>query len=304
MSFPLYIVSKGRYEYMMTSKVLARMGVAHNIVVEPQEVEAYQAAIDSLGLPTTVVPLDMSFKTKYELCDDLGLTKSTGSGPARNYAWEHSLQQGFSHHWVMDDNITRFVRFNQNEKVICHAPGFFKAMEDFSLRYENVAMSGPNYDEFVLARQTMKPFIHNSRIYSCNFIRNDVPFRWRGRYNEDTILSLDLLKAGWCTILFNAFLQDKAPTQALKGGNTEELYAGNEKREGEKYSRHGTIEKSQILITTHPDVSTINYKFSRVHHVVDYSRFKKNKLIRRKDVGIPDGVNNYGMALKIAEPTK
>jgi len=43
-------------------------------------------------------------------------------------------------------------------------------------------------------------------------IRNDVPYRWRGRYNEDTDLSLRMLKDRWCTIQFNAFLQGKAAT--------------------------------------------------------------------------------------------
>ena len=33
-------------------------------------------------------------------------------------------------------------------------------------------------------------------------------------------------------------------------------------------------------------------------HVKDYSQFKKNKLIRKKGLIIPDRVNNYGMVLK------
>ena len=75
--FPLYIVSKGRSAYMVTSKALTRMGVPHFVVVEPQEVEAYETAIRSMGLLATVLPLDLSFKDRYELCDDLGLSKST-----------------------------------------------------------------------------------------------------------------------------------------------------------------------------------------------------------------------------------
>lgn len=34
--FPLYIPSKGRYRFMMTSKTLTEIGVAHSVVVEPQ----------------------------------------------------------------------------------------------------------------------------------------------------------------------------------------------------------------------------------------------------------------------------
>ena len=38
-------------------------------------------------------------------------------------------------------------------------------------------------------------------------------------------------------------------------------------------------------------------RFGRVHHYVDYSPFKRNKLIRRPDADVPDEPNEYGMAL-------
>lgn len=298
--FPLYIVSKGRFEYMITSKYLTEMGIKHRIIVEPQEVEKYQQAIDSMGLLAEILTLDMKYKEKYELCDDLGLTKSTGSGPARNFAWDDSIKRGFSHHWVMDDNIQGFYRLNKNMKLRVKSKQFFRIMEDFTLRYENVSMSGPNYCMFAPHRQKQPPFTINTKLYSCNLIRNDVPFRWRGRYNEDVILSLDMLKAGWCTIQFNAFLQNKMPTQTLKGGNTDELYEGDNKEKGERYSRTGTNEKSLMLARVHPDVAKVTWRFNRVHHIVDYSQFKKkNKLIKRKDLEIEEKVNNYGLELKV-----
>ena len=37
----------------------------------------------------------------------------TGAGSARNFAWEHSISKGFDWHWVMDDNIEAFERFNE-----------------------------------------------------------------------------------------------------------------------------------------------------------------------------------------------
>jgi len=40
------------------------------------------------------------------------------------------------------------------------------------------------------------------------------------------------------------------------------------------------------------------WKINRWHHYVDYSVFKNNKLIKREDIEIPDGINNYGMILK------
>lgn len=272
--FPLYIPSKGRSEYMITSKVLTKMGVDHNIVVEPQEVQKYKDAIAKFALRTTVIELDMSYKKKYDLCDDLGLTMSTGSGPARNFIWDHSISNGHKWHWIMDDNIREFYRMHRNLRYGVRSPIFWRMMEDFVLRYKNVAMAGPNYSMFSVGamKDGAPPFITNTRIYSCNLIRNDVPFRWRGRFNEDTIMSLDMLKAGWCTIQFYAFLQDKMKTQLLRGGNTDEIY------------QQGTMEKSKMLVREHPDVAEVVFKYGRWHHHVDYGRFKKNKLIRRDDL--------------------
>jgi hypothetical protein len=297
--FPLYIPSKGRSEYMVTSKALTAIGVRHHIVVEPQEVDKYKAAVEKFNLLATVVELDLAYKANYELCDNIGLSRSTGPGPARNFVWDHSMKNGFSWHWVMDDNIKCFRRLNRNEKVKVLSGAIFRAMEDFCLRYTNVGMAGPNYTFFAKQKQKIPPFIINTRIYSCNLIRNDLRYRWRGRYNEDTILSLDMLKAGWCTVQFNAFLQEKMQTQTLKGGNTQEFYhAEGVVQDGQKYADRGTVAKSLMQCTVHPDVSKFVWKFNRWHHHVDYTVFKNMKLIRKSDAELSEGVNNYGMELR------
>jgi hypothetical protein len=301
--FPLYIPSKGRSQYMITSKVLSSLGVKHYIVVEQSDVLKYEDSIKKMNLLATLVVLDIKFKEEYELCDNLGLTKSTGPGPARNFAWAHSINNGYTWHWVMDDNLRSFRRLNNNEKIKVSSGSLFRAMEDFCLRYENVGMAGPNYFMFASARAKMPPFITNTRIYSCNLIRNDLSYRWRGRYNEDTILSIDMMKGGWCTVQFNAFLQEKMPTQALKGGNTGEFYhAEGEVSKDRKYAKNGTLAKSKMQVDVHPDISKLTWKFQRWHHHVDYSSFKKNKLIRKESFMDPkDTKNEYGMKLVISK---
>lgn len=294
--FPLYIPSKGRAQYMMTSKALTEMGVQHYVVVEPQEAAEYRAA--SKGLSCEILEMDMRYKEKYELCDNLGLTKSTGPGPARNFAWDHSISKGFTHHWVMDDNIMYFARLLSGERIRVTSSSFWAAMEDFVLRYKNVIMAGPNYSMFAFGAKRIPPFIINTRIYSCNLIKNDVAFRWRGRYNEDTIMSLDMLKAGWCTIQFNAFLQNKVVTQTLKGGNTAEFYhAEGVVKEGQSYSDTGTINKSKMVALVHPDMAKVVWKFNRWHHTVNYREFFKHKLIRRDNLDLKGSADNYGMKL-------
>lgn len=263
--FPLYIVSKGRSDTRYTSKTLEAMRVPYYIVIEEQEYGKYAAVIDK----SKILVLDRKYQDEYDTFDDLGNTKSKGPGAARNFAWDHSMVNGNARHWVMDDNIRNFYRLHQNQKIRLGDGTGFAAMEEFCLRYKSVAMAGPNYHMFAKQKQKIPPFIVNTRIYSCNLIRNDVPYRWRGRYNEDTDLSLRMLKDGWATVQFNAFLQGKLNTQQVKGGNTDEFYA-----------KEGTRAKSEMQVRMHPDVSRLVFKFGRIHHHVDYRPFRKNKLIK------------------------
>jgi len=280
--YPIYIVSKGRADSRLTSKALERMNADYFIVVEEQEFDIYAKVID----PQKILILPQKYLDEYDTFDDLGNTKSKGPGGARNFAWEHSIGLGAKRHWVMDDNIENFCRLNRNRMVRSYTTAIFRCAEDFVDRYTNVYISGFNYDFFVLAKALHPPFVMNTRIYSCLLIQNDIPYRWRGRYNEDTDLSLRVLKDGFCTIQFNAFLQQKATTQTLKGGNTDAFY-----------SKEGTLPKSQMLVDMHPDVSKVVWKFNRWHHEVNYRKFKINQLIRKEGLVVKPGVNNYGMVL-------
>lgn len=161
-------------------------------------------------------------------------------------------------------------------------------MEDFIARYENIGMGGPNYFMFASRKTMMPPYVLNTRIYSCNLIRNDLAYRWRARYNEDTDLSIRMLRDGLCTILFNAFLQRKMTTQTLCGGNTAEFY-----------DSEGTKPKSEMQVKLHPDISKLVWKWGRWHHQVDYSSFKRNSFVLRPGLAIRDEPNDYGMELEM-----
>ncbi len=219
--YPVYIVSKGRWKTRLTSKALERINVPYYIVVEAHERDEYASVID----PAKVLVLPPEFLREYDTCDDVGEARGKGPGAARNFCWLHSLTLDAERHWVMDDNIASFNRLNRNLMVKVTSGTIFRAAEDFVDRYENVAIAGFNYDFFAKAKEPLPAFVMNTRIYSCLLIKNDLPMRWRGRYNEDTDLSLRALKAGLCTVQFNAFLQEKATTQTMTGGNTDEFYA-------------------------------------------------------------------------------
>lgn len=285
--FPIYIPSKGRFDTRLTMKALDGMNVPYFVIVEGSEYDDYAAVIDH----KKILVMDPKWQKEYVTLDTLGDTRIYGGGPPRNMAWEHAIENGFAWHWVIDDNIRYFQRLNRNRKIPMGDGTGFRVMEDFVLRYKNVGMAGPQYAMFAPRKKKWPPFVLNTRIYSCNLIRNDLPFRWRGRMNEDTDLSLKVLKAGYCTIQFNVFLQNKTVTQQVKGGNTEQ------------YLKDGTHTKSQWLVNLHPDVARMTFRYGRVHHIINYHIFKQ-KLIRDPKVKVGKGINDYGMTVKTVEASQ
>tara|TARA_Y100000294_G_C8450542_1_gene294517 strand:- start:21 stop:833 length:813 start_codon:yes stop_codon:yes gene_type:complete len=258
------------------------MGVPFYMVVEAHEKDEYLNIVDD----GQILILPQKYLDDYDtfwIDDDA----RKGPGAARNFVWDHSIENGYEWHWVMDDNLESFERLNDNMKVKCTDGTPLYVCEDYVLRYTNIAQAGLNYAIFCPASDSRPPVKINTRIYSCLLIRNDVPYRWRGRYNEDTDLSLRMMKDGWCTVQFNQFLIGKRATQSMRGGNSAEFY-----------DEEGTKNKSQMLADMHPDVARVIWKWNRWHHHVDYKPFKKNILIKKKNLDIKKGINNYGLVLK------
>ena len=293
--YPIYIVSLGRAFSRLTSKSLEAMNVPYFIVVEPQEFHTYASVID----PLKILTLPFTTDTK----------NPTGPGRARNWCRDHSISKGYKRHWVMDDNIHGFYRLHKNKRYRVADGAIFRAAEDFVDRYENVWIAGFQYRFFCAQKSKYPPFVANTRSYSCLLIDNTMfleidgqQFLWRERYNEDTILSLDVLENGYCTVQFNSFLQGKVGTQTMKGGNSEIFYdiegsATLKNTKVKNYNPAGTIQKSLNLKDIYPSVVEVVHKFGRVHHEVDYSGYKENVLILKKGVKIKDESYNYGMEL-------
>jgi len=269
--YPVYVISKGRYENCLTAKFLIKDKVDFLLVVEPQEKNEYAERYGSDRI--LVLPFS-----------NLGL----GSIPARNFCWEHSKKNGHFRHWILDDNIRFMRRLQRGKRIVCNSLPAFKATEDFTDRYENIAIAGMNYTFFAINK--MPPFYLNCHVYSTLLIRNDLSYRWRGRYNEDTDLCLQVLSGGWCTVLMNVFLIEKMATMTMKGGNTDVLYKND-----------GRLTMAKSLERMWPGVVKTDRRYGRPQHVVANSwKGFDTQLIRRKDIDFDNlQPNNYGMSLKV-----
>jgi hypothetical protein len=68
-------------------------------------------------------------------------------------------------------------------------------------------------------------------------------------------MCLQVLADGWCTVAVNAFLINKIATMTMKGGNTDEMYAGD-----------GRLKMAKELERRWPRVATTRRRYGRPHH--------------------------------------
>lgn len=255
---------------------MVKDGVPFYLVIEEQEYDKYAAQFGENCL------LVLPFSNQGSVI------------PARNWIKEHATNTEYKRHWQLDDNIRYFKRRWKAKRLYCDAGIALQIVEDFTDRYENIAISGLNYVMFVPDRRKHRPFVLNCRVYSCSLILNSLSYKWRGRYNEDADLCLQVLSGGWCTVLFNAFLACKLWTMQMSGGNTDELYQDD-----------GRVNMARSLERLWPGVVETKRRFQRPQHVV-HDSWKKfdTPLIRRKDIdwdNLPK-IDEYGMKLKQVAP--
>lgn len=273
--YPVYIISKGRHDVCYTASRFVDDGVEFRLVVEPQEEHLYR---ELYGDRVLVTPFS-----------NLG----QGSIPARNFVWEHSIKRGAKRHWIYDDNIRHVRRWHKGKRIPCNANPAMRVIEDFTDRYENIGISGMVYTMFQIEK--MPPYNLNCHVYSCLLIDNAMPFRWRGRYNEDTDLCLQVLSSGLCTVNFNVFGIEKMVTMTMKGGNMDELYKDD-----------GRLVMARSLERVWPGVVQTKRLYGRPQHYVNWRKFD-NELIRRKDIDwskLTKDPNEYGMKIRVKKELK
>lgn len=258
LNFPVYIPTRGRAERQMTATALIKLGISPYLVVEAAEEAAYTAA----NPDCKVIVWPQRLMDEYEKTPELDPHPTTGA--AHNYAWEHSRDMGYSHHWIMDDNIRSFyIRSNGRRAIITDAKAL-RFQEEFIQKFKNLAGISLALAQFMKG----KTFALNTRLYCAVLYRNDLDksgIKWRRGLNDDTIVSLDILKTGyWCTLENRAIGISKLGTSRkgrLEGGMTD------------FYSQGGFIKKSAELVRLYPDCTKTVVRFNRIHHVVDFSSF-------------------------------
>ncbi len=274
--YPVYIPSKGRADRLLTAKAFEEDNLKFRVVVEPNEVSKYQA-----------------FKNKLLVLPQ----NNRGLVYARNWIKDHSISEGHKRHWQFDDDIWRIMRFYRGYKLPMASNVALAAAEDFVERYENVALASFNSEFFApitngMTSSKISPFLLNFRCYTCFLMLNSLPNRWRFHYNEDTDMTLQVLAAGWCTILFNAFLIKTMATMESGGGQTA-IYAND-----------GRLKMARQLERVWPGVVTTKRRFGRPQHRVNWKKFD-TPLKLKPGINLNKmKPNEYGLKLTAVAPVK
>jgi hypothetical protein len=263
--FPIYIPSKGRAGKCLTIDLLNKDNLDYFVVVEPQEFEDYQKAYGKERI--LVLPFQ-------------------GHGsvvPSRNWIKEHAKKEGFKRHWQIDDDLRKFVRLYKGKKIDCPSSAVLLATEDFTDRYNNIAIAGIRSGAFIAGIK--EPFSINRCVYGCILFLNDLPHKWRA-INEDNDMSLQVLTDGWCTVLMNVFM--------FEGGYNEKS-GGRHVDANAIQWREDSIRQFKNLWPAAKIVGAGDRRRASVDHL--WKKFEQRPILKENTV-IPLQSNEYGMKIK------
>ena len=130
--YPIFIPSKGRADCCMTANFLRRDGIPFKILVESQEADQYA---DKFGKECLII---LPFRDK-------------GLVTGLNWLWDQPFVKAHERYWYIDDNIRGFWRYYKGLKIRSESTAALCCAEDFTDRYENIAITGFNYYMFAPA---------------------------------------------------------------------------------------------------------------------------------------------------------
>lgn len=222
-TFPINIISYGRAnEYGRTHKFLTECGINHNMFVQKNEYDKYEEWYNP------------------ECCNlikaDNFSEEGMGSTPMRNYILDF-WKKDYERVWLLDDNIKSYKRLYQGSKNTIKSYEIFNSVENYIKNCDNVGLVSHNFNPFVSEGDARAVLVKNGKCFSSMLIKTDQEIRFKYKYNEDHLISMEYIEKGYCNLCFNNVLYDKNTSGDDAGGNRKTLYAKTKEDDGytEKY---------------------------------------------------------------------
>lgn len=198
--YHIYIPSKGRASHCITAMVLQKADLDFTIMVEPQDYKEYAKYYPAVNL----------HKLKK---NDQGLPYS------RNSILKLSRSKGEFGHWQMDDDIRKFMVRKNAKNVMVEPSTSICEVERIFDSYDGLGVIAHRYTSFAFAQTT--DFTFNNNPCSSILLRNDLDAKWNKGTVDDADFALQVLAAGWSTLIANRQLIDTVPHNQQKGGLTD-----------------------------------------------------------------------------------
>lgn len=287
MNYNIYIPSYERSEEAMTIKMLQRFGVENwYVAVDPTQYSKYKEAFG----PEKIVIRDIFYKDT-SMLDLASSIKSPntmhGTAGIYNFLLSFSRSIGEEKYWTMDDDFLGMAMkakkgdemmkpgevYDKNNFYRCSnilseygfsESEFLCSMEELSKKMRNPGFVGLEKFGIVFSLPVMWKL--GTRLYSFYLTDNKNQINHFGNHNNDVITSLEMSKRGFVNMLFEGICYNSGPTQA--GGGLTELY-----------KKFGTLDKGKVLVRAVPNFAKISINYNRIHHVVDYNVYNKQRIV-------------------------
>lgn len=209
---PVYIVSRHRSTEATTPRLLDEAHIPYQIVVEPHDQPSYANIYPPEKLVT--LPLD-----------------NQGLAYTRNHVIEHAYINGYLYAWMFDDDLKGFEYRHNGKRYKTGARPLMSITEQITFRHNNVGVSSISNAGYLFGHDGGPPLVYNSMVYQSQLIRTDTGIHFRHGTQDDADFSLQMLHAGWVTLVSKRYGQTSAPTGVLKGGllDTEYQHDGRTK---------------------------------------------------------------------------
>lgn len=194
---PIFIPSKGRFDKCQTALLLEQAGLNYKIVVEPQELDAYQSRFGSekvISLPE----------------NDRGIS----------FSRQWILEQNDNWYWQIDDDIRYFYQTIKNRNVKVSADVALSGAEKIIRSSDNVALGALAYSQFAWSSDVSVKY--NTYCYITVLIDGNV--KAFANYDpslilkEDVDMTLQVLSAGFRTAQVQTFSHAVPKMGSNKGG--------------------------------------------------------------------------------------
>lgn len=194
----IYIPSKARANSCTTPHLLMKDGITNwLIVIEPQDFRDYAKEFH----PGHIVVLDKN---------DQGLWYS------RQFCKDRSISYGDEYHWQLDDDIRSFISRSpgmaSSRPLPCEA---LREIEEVVEKYSNIGQAGMNQNSWPPGDNPIKV---NRLPVQAFLVNNSVKAKFRTPILNDFDFTLQVLKEGWCTLLFDHIRTNTPPIGTNAGG--------------------------------------------------------------------------------------